>query len=505
MSNKTNLGLVEHVKAILPLNTVYMLSGIGRPLTQDAINRRIQMGDASAKRKKEYLESKKGAFCYDCVGLIKNYLWSDKPGTNNINYNTPVGTDQNVSMMWNSAKKRGHGEHPDVPGILVMTDDLGHVGVYIGKENGKKAYIEATITNNAWKVVKSYGYPGQKHDWKRWAEYHMINYVSAVAPKPVVPKPTPVAPTGNIQVGSAVKVNGKLFTSSSGGKQGSYNHVNYPSTIGKVVAGAKYPYHVSGRGWANAAMLGVTESQPSKPAPSAPSVPSKTGYTIEKIAPRQVVLNIDANLWNADSKTKSGFKSIRKYKRGDQFTMHAILHNHDVGMDYYLTQYSYEKKINNGFNVWDADIKGSVAPAPSKPAPAPAPAPAKKSNEAIAAEVKLGRWGNGQDRINRLSQAGYNPTEIQRIVDRGKQAPAPAPKKDFLELLYLPAHPRYGTYAMGVAPVAANISSYITVPKGNVRYEIVGWTNANVAQVIVNGQKRQIYVDKTRARVIKAN
>ena len=57
---------------------------------------------------------------------------------------------------------------------------------------------------------------------------------------------------------------------------------------------------------------------------------------------------------------------------------------------------------------------------------------------------------------------------------------------------------------MGVVPVVANISSYITVPKGNVRYEIVGWTNANVAQVIVNGQKRQIYVDKTRARVIKA-
>ena len=42
----------------------------------------------------------------------------------------------------------------------------------------------------------------------------------------------------------------------------------------------------------------------------------------------------------------------------------------------------------------------------------------KKSNEEIAREVIAGKWGNGQDRKNRLTQAGYNYSEVQKIVNR---------------------------------------------------------------------------------------
>lgn len=45
------------------------------------------------------------------------------------------------------------------------------------------------------------------------------------------------------------------------------------------------------------------------------------------------------------------------------------------------------------------------------------PAPAKKSDEEIAKEVLLGLWGNGDDRINRLKKAGYNPSKIQTLVN----------------------------------------------------------------------------------------
>jgi len=41
----------------------------------------------------------------------------------------------------------------------------------------------------------------------------------------------------------------------------------------------------------------------------------------------------------------------------------------------------------------------------------------KKSNEEIASEVIRGDWGNGQDRNRRLTEAGYNFTEIQKIVN----------------------------------------------------------------------------------------
>ena len=42
----------------------------------------------------------------------------------------------------------------------------------------------------------------------------------------------------------------------------------------------------------------------------------------------------------------------------------------------------------------------------------------KKSNETIADEVIKGFWGNGQDRKDRLTRAGYNYSAIQTIVNR---------------------------------------------------------------------------------------
>lgn len=48
----------------------------------------------------------------------------------------------------------------------------------------------------------------------------------------------------------------------------------------------------------------------------------------------------------------------------------------------------------------------------------PAPVPTRKSNEEIADEVIAGKWGNGQDRKNRLSAAGYDYRVIQDIVNK---------------------------------------------------------------------------------------
>lgn len=51
--------------------------------------------------------------------------------------------------------------------------------------------------------------------------------------------------------------------------------------------------------------------------------------------------------------------------------------------------------------------------------PTPAPAPSgSKSNEELADEVIAGKWGNGEDRKNRLTQAGYNYSAIQSIVNQ---------------------------------------------------------------------------------------
>lgn len=47
----------------------------------------------------------------------------------------------------------------------------------------------------------------------------------------------------------------------------------------------------------------------------------------------------------------------------------------------------------------------------------PQPTP-KKTNEEIAEEVMQGKWGNGNDRKKRLTDAGYNYNDIQAIVNK---------------------------------------------------------------------------------------
>lgn len=55
--------------------------------------------------------------------------------------------------------------------------------------------------------------------------------------------------------------------------------------------------------------------------------------------------------------------------------------------------------------------------------------PQLKPNEEIAAEIWQNKWGNGQDRINRLTQAGYDWKVIQSLVDKGVGKPQPEPPK----------------------------------------------------------------------------
>ena len=40
-----------------------------------------------------------------------------------------------------------------------------------------------------------------------------------------------------------------------------------------------------------------------------------------------------------------------------------------------------------------------------------------QDNVTVAYQVINGDWGNGQERINRLRAAGYDPTAVQQIVN----------------------------------------------------------------------------------------
>lgn len=88
---------------------------------------------------------------------------------------------------------------------------------------------------------------------------------------------------------------------------------------------------------------------------------------------------------------------------------------------YDMFQYSFKGRINGisgnvDMNYLYRDLINEISGNTSQPTPEPQPA--KKSNEEIADEVIAGRWGNGQDRVNNLTNAGYDYNTIQDIVNQ---------------------------------------------------------------------------------------
>lgn len=61
-------------------------------------------------------------------------------------------------------------------------------------------------------------------------------------------------------------------------------------------------------------------------------------------------------------------------------------------------------------STWDAYVGNSTGTAKPKPT--------RKTNDQLADEVIAGQWGNGSDRKKRLTDAGYNYTVVQAIVNK---------------------------------------------------------------------------------------
>lgn len=96
------------------------------------------------------------------------------------------------------------------------------------------------------------------------------------------------------------------------------------------------------------------------------------------------------------------------------------------------------------------ELLGGAAP---KPAPSK-PASAGKDNTTIAKEVIAGKWGNGANRQNRLTAAGYNYTTIQTLVNKllGQgRAPAVKPKPIVQDLTAVAKSVIAGNYGNGQA------------------------------------------------------
>lgn len=86
----------------------------------------------------------------------------------------------------------------------------------------------------------------------------------------------------------------------------------------------------------------------------------------------------------------------------------------------YSNKYCPHRTLDMGWERFLNMIKAEIGTASSSPS--------KKSNETIVQEVINGAWGNGNERKERLTKAGYDYSVIQALVNQKLGAPAPKPK-----------------------------------------------------------------------------
>ena len=157
------------------------------------------------------------------------------------------------------------------------------------------------------------------------------------------------------------------------------------------------------------------------------------------------------DLLNTDTRTKMAIAFCEKIKQAgfkpgiyanpsfmeSYFDKRQLVGKYDIWLAHWTNSPDNPSRYNYGQTMWQwgldriggCDIDGDVCfceyakPAPVKPAPAPAPAPAKpapakKTVEQLAREVIRGDWGNGQERKDRLTAAGYDYATVQSLVDK---------------------------------------------------------------------------------------
>lgn len=118
------------------------------------------------------------------------------------------------------------------------------------------------------------------------------------------------------------------------------------------------------------------------PAPQPPQTRADIAW--EKLSkPVTYVLNKDAYLWDFNKTSWGAFPKtgIKLFKAGDRVDIYGKAINKTINTTYLLTEYSFTKKITNGFN--QADLNVYVAPKP------PAQKPEWERNKKTIEAVKL--------------------------------------------------------------------------------------------------------------------
>jgi len=233
---KNNQELVTWVKS--KLGQPYCYGTFGQIWTQDLLTAKTRQYPShyDPSRTAEY-KRRIGKQVFDCVGLIKGFLWWDGKS---VRYN--AAQDVSANGMLGKCKEKGAiADIPELPGVLVFLD--GHVGIYLG--GGE--VVEAR--GFAYGVVKT---KLKERPWKSWGKCPWIDYTLPVAAKtanPIAEKPADAKSTekkpAEIKAGSLVKFTGGYHYKSAdaaqptGGKRKAGQ-----AKVTLLAKGQRHPYHI---------------------------------------------------------------------------------------------------------------------------------------------------------------------------------------------------------------------------------------------------------------------
>jgi hypothetical protein len=161
-----NIELVEYAKKQYNSKNMYMYGTYGQKLTQPLLNYKIkQYPWYYTTARVNALKNNMGITVFDCVGLVKSFYWG---GVGNLKYNSK--TDVSANGMYNRAKVKGNINTIDrkKKGLLVHMD--GHMGI----SAGDGTVYEATVSNNAYKIIRT---KLDGRGWEHWLECPYIEYV----------------------------------------------------------------------------------------------------------------------------------------------------------------------------------------------------------------------------------------------------------------------------------------------------------------------------------------
>lgn len=166
-----NTDFIKVLQKIVNTKTIYVLGGIGQPLTASAKLALTQQYDYNRTNGRKYTiyACSEDTFAFDCVGLIKSVLWGfcfdETAYLGGAKYNSNGVPDIGADMMISKCNEISYDFSKITEGEAVWLD--GHIGVYIG--NGK--VIECTPS---WKDCVQVTDLTQR----RWVKHGKLPYIT---------------------------------------------------------------------------------------------------------------------------------------------------------------------------------------------------------------------------------------------------------------------------------------------------------------------------------------